>query len=473
MKKYKTSILLIVLFLLGVIGLILTMKTPFGFVFNMSLVFVFTGLIGFLINVLIKWFKRSIIRKVVAVTCGLLALSLTIVLLIASTDFRMLMPAVSSDTLTKAEWMEDFAHLKTFIQDHPGYRDSLNSRLNEYISKLQEENEINDHKALMIAMKMVSALKDGHSNLMPFQMYLKTRYIPIQIHEFADGLFIVGAAKNNKLIGGKIISMNGRNINLIIEEIHSLIGADHPDFGKYMSALYVPNMDVLYGLGVTTNTDEITLELEINGKLVNEIINSVSMFRWLGWSLVPNDEVRPVGTNIRNGENYIEIKNDSLIWMVFSKTGSQEELTRLGNNIRSQLYGPDIQHLVIDMRNNTGGSNSTYNELIESLAESDLNITLFTSRKTFSAAINFISELQLARDFYIIGEPTGAGHNHYGDARTIFLPYSGFMLNLSTKEWSFIPELKENTILPDIPIRYASTDYFNDVDPWEDAFFGR
>jgi hypothetical protein len=194
------------------------------------------------------------------------------------------------------------------------------------------------------------------------------------------------------------------------------------------------------------------------------------MQRWLFWSLTPNNDWRPVGHNIRNQKNLVTKRNDTLLYMIFNQTGPEELLTNIGNHLHDDFYGSNIKHLIIDMRNNTGGDNTSYNNLIKALTQSKIDLTLFTSRKTFSAGINFISELKLQRNFRIIGENTGAGHNHYGDAQTIFLPNSGLMFGLSTREWAFIPEIHGNTIEPDQLIKYTSSDFFNHEDPWMKTF---
>ena len=43
------------------------------------------------------------------------------------------------------------------------------------------------------------------------------------------------------------------------------------------------------------------------------------------------------------------------------------------------------------------------------------------------------------------------------------------MLRLSTRTWSFIPEITGKWISPDVPVIYTSSDYFNNKDPWIDA----
>lgn len=469
MKKYRTSLSLIFIVIIGVIGFFLTKKMPFGVVFNASLIFFITGLLGFFGYLAYTWYQKSLIKKILASLISLIVILVAVVVIIGSIDIRLLLPATTSQSLTEEQWLEDLEFLDDALQKHPAYNDSLGGIVSNHRYQLEKVRNLDNYQAVQTAMNMVSTFKDGHSNVMPFQLYLKTRYLPIQTYEFEDGVYIT-ASKYNDLIGGKIVSINNHSIEKLLEGITPLIGADNPSYTKYQSAMYIPNLDILKILDPETSTTEANIKIALNGKELTKSLASVNMLRWLFWSLAPNDDWRPVGHNIRSKKNDVVKKNDTLLYLTFNKTGPEELLTAIGNKLQNEVYGNKIKHLIIDMRNNSGGDNTSYNDLIKALTDIKIDLTLFTSRKTFSAGINFISELKLKRSFKIIGEHTGAGHNHYGDAQTIFLPHSGLMINIATREWAFIPEIHENTIEPDHLIRYTSSDYFSHVDPWLKAF---
>lgn len=470
MKKHLTALSLIGCMILGIIGILLTKNTPFGIVFNLSLIFFTIGFLSLLAYITYTtWCQKVLFKKILASLIGLVTIILAGIMIASAIDIRLLLPSISSQTLTKEQWKEDLEFLDEALQKHPAYNDSLGVIVSNHRYQIEKEMTLDDYQALRTTMNMVSTFKDGHSNVMPFQLYLKTRYLPIQTYEFEDGVYIT-ASKYKDLVGGKILSINNHSIEELLEGITPLIGADNSIYTKYQSALYIPNLDILKTLYHTTSTKEANIKIEFNGKEVTKSLASVNMLRWLFWSLGPNNDWRPVGHNIRSEKNNIVKKNDTLLYLTFNKAGPEKLLTDFGNNLRNEVYGDKIKHLIIDMRNNTGGDNTSYNDLIMALAEIKINLTLFTSRKTFSAGINFISELKLKRNFRIIGEPTGAGHNHYGDAQTLFLPHSGLILSISTREWAFIPELHESTIAPDQLIRYSSNDYFSSSDPWMKAF---
>ncbi|MCB0744846.1 MAG: hypothetical protein KDC67_13140 [Ignavibacteriae bacterium] len=441
---------------------------PFGIVFNLSLILFFIGLIGFLSYISFKLYQKTFYKKIIAIFTGILTILLMVIVVVGIIDIRMLIPSVSSKTLTEEEWIADIRFLDRTLKAHPGYNDSLGDIVSNFRYEMEKSKTFDAYEANKTAMQMVSAFKDGHSYVMPFQFYFKTRYLPIQVCEFVDGVYITDS-KYGELVGGKIVSINNQKIEDLLKNIKSLIGADNSNYAKYQSALYIPSLDVLKMIDNTVLKTEANIKVILKGKEQTRKIKSVSALRWLFWSFTPTSDWRPVGHGVRN-KNTVEKKSDTLIYFTFNKTGPEENLNAISNKIKHDVNSGKIKHLLIDMRNNTGGDNTTYNYLIKVLTEAKVNLTLFTSRKTFSAGLNFISELKLKRKFIIIGEASGAGHNHYGDAQMLLLPNSGLMFSMSTREWLFIPEIKENTIVPDREIKYKSYDYFNHFDPWMDKF---
>jgi len=59
----------------------------------------------------------------------------------------------------------------------------------------------------------------------------------------------------------------------------------------------------------------------------------------------------------------------------------------------------------------------------------------------FSAAVNFLDALRFETNGTIVGEPSGAGGTHFGDAQFHRLPNSGVFFFLSTRQW----ESKDST----------------------------
>ena len=86
-------------------------------------------------------------------------------------------------------------------------------------------------------------------------------------------------------------------------------------------------------------------------------------------------------------------------------------------------------------------------------------------RLTFSAAANFVTELDARTGAVFVGEPIGGSLNNYGDVQTFDLPNSGFGVAIPTIYLEYAPGDPRLAIAPDLPVQGSSGDYFSSRDP--------
>jgi C-terminal processing protease CtpA/Prc len=131
---------------------------------------------------------------------------------------------------------------------------------------------------------------------------------------------------------------------------------------------------------------------------------------------------------------------------------------------------------VVDLRANPGGDNTTYGPFRDALREKAIGgkgqVALLTSRDTFSAAGNFVTELKVGEggdDILLVGEPPGGGLNIYGDTATVTLENSGIVVLISRRYHEKAPGDDRLQIEPDIPIEASWDDTVAGRDPVLDA----
>ena len=86
---------------------------------------------------------------------------------------------------------------------------------------------------------------------------------------------------------------------------------------------------------------------------------------------------------------------------------------------------PRVRRVVVDLRNNRGGDNQTYPPLIQALkrlGHKHKTIVVLAGRATFSAAANFMGDLERATRYLLVGEDSGGAPNLYGDVEPLDLP---------------------------------------------------
>ncbi len=129
-----------------------------------------------------------------------------------------------------------------------------------------------------------------------------------------------------------------------------------------------------------------------------------------------------------------------------------------------------VRRVVVDVRLNPGGDNHTYAPLFAVLRSKAVNrpgrLVVLISRSTFSAAENFITDLERRTRAVFVGETSGGSPNLYGDATGVDLPAAGVYVNIATRYWqkSFAADTRVG-IGPKVTVPLSSTVFFRGGDP--------
>ena len=90
----------------------------------------------------------------------------------------------------------------------------------------------------------------------------------------------------------------------------------------------------------------------------------------------------------------------------------------VANEVRERLGAVD--RIVVDVRHNPGGDNTTYGPLLTFLRSPEVNqpkrLYVIMGRATFSAAGNFVTEVERSTQAILVGENLGTSPNQYGDS---------------------------------------------------------
>jgi len=101
------------------------------------------------------------------------------------------------------------------------------------------------------------------------------------------------------------------------------------------------------------------------------------------------------------------------------------------------------------------------------------HLFVLTGRNTFSAAQNFVNEMEKHTNVLFAGEPTGARPNHYGDPVPVKLPNSGIEIRVSTLFWQDAhPADDRKATAPQLSVEPTAADYIAGRDPALDAVRG-
>jgi hypothetical protein len=160
--------------------------------------------------------------------------------------------------------------------------------------------------------------------------------------------------------------------------------------------------------------------------------------------------------------------NTGLAYMGYNMVNS--DAMSVAFAIGDALEAGDVESLVVDLRNNGGGDNTTYFPVLNVVqrAAQQLPGRTFVAfgRGTFSAAGNFVTEVERSTDAILVGEDSGTSPNQYGDSHPETLPYSGLVLRVALEHIvKSDPDDSRTTVEPDIEAPLRSDDYIGGHDP--------
>jgi hypothetical protein len=297
---------------------------------------------------------------------------------------------------------------------------------------------------------------------------------PLRLWQFSDGLVITAArAPYQDLVGSRITAIGGRPIADVMGLAEPLAPRDNPSNLLAFAPRYAGVSELLAGLGVIGVAGPATFSLVgRDGAAREATVDPITVEEDVAWHGGQPLRLPPTGAL------WLARQDEAFWWTVLDESGTlyiqQNEVS--GGiadetaKILDRVNAGGITRVVLDLRNNGGGDNTTLLPLEDLLRDPAVDrpgrLFVLTSRLTFSAAANLASDLESETSVIFVGEAMGGSPNLYGDARAIALPYGDQTLYMATRYWErSTPNDDRVTIEPDFVSELSSADYFAGRDP--------
>jgi hypothetical protein len=310
---------------------------------------------------------------------------------------------------------------------------------------------------LVELMRLTALLgeRDGHSGIFPLDEThdREVHLYPIRLFEFSDGLFVVEAIEHPELVGARLVSIAGKPVDEVARAVRPLVPADNEWSLKARLPQYLVVAEVLRGLGYASPA------FEFDG--VAATLEPIEAARYLAAFPDLFHPMVPQGLPHTMDDQVVEMLDGGrVVYAAYNVTLG--DTTDFADEIARRARRAD--RVVVDLRNNPGGDNGTYPPLLEALTP--LDVVALIGRTTFSAAANFITELEQTADVLFVGEPSGGAPNQYGDPVAVRLPATGWTVHVAGVYWEKSDaDDPRVAIEPDIPLDLSSEDYFAGRDP--------
>jgi hypothetical protein len=306
--------------------------------------------------------------------------------------------------------------------------------------------------------------------------------LPLRLWSFGDGLFIVDALPPYEaLIGRRITSIAGRPTSEVLAAIEPIVPRDNAATVTLVTPRYLLIPEVLHGLGLLDAAGPVALDVvDGAGSETTISVEPISMADYNAWA-------GPYGLHLPSRPGSLGLsRTDERLWSTIVDDAdalyvqyNRVELPTLDSikAIEAGIARPDVQRVVLDLRQNYGGevdSDKPLRDVLISYGKTNPGrLFVLTGRNTFSAGSLLVTALVDEAGARIVGEPMAGASAFWGNDRAVALPYSKLAVLVSQSSSNEPSTATDPLILePDISAPMASTDYFADRDPALEAALG-
>ena len=319
-------------------------------------------------------------------------------------------------------------------------------------------------------MRLMAMLgeRDGHSGVHPLSPVEGQRLsaYPLRLYRFPEGLHVV-RAEDPTLVGARVTAIGGVPIDEVEARVRPLITRDNDWTVLDRLPYFVVTTEVLDGLSIAPT---FAFDLPRGGRreVAFEPISVEEHVRLFGgwWQATTRPGRQPLYLRLRNIQyGLTKINRGRALYVAYNATTDPglvpRKLITMSRNRR-------VRRVIIDVRLNGGGNNTTYWGLIQALRHPRINrpnrLRVLIGRRTFSAAGNFASDVDRRTRARFVGEPTGGAPSQWGDSTPIALPSLGITALAAVE---YIGEETDTRVAthPDIPVATPAADFFAGRDP--------
>jgi hypothetical protein len=173
----------------------------------------------------------------------------------------------------------------------------------------------------------------------------------------------------------------------------------------------------------------------------------------------------------RAGERYwwTYVADSRTIFVKYNQCVDDAAFRALSDSVAKAIDEQHPLRVVVDIRDNSGGSSSVVQPLIDAIASrpavnrGDALYVIF-GRATFSSGLMAAIDFKHSTKATLIGEPTGEHPNHYGEVQSFELPNSRVHVNYSTKFHQLV-DGNPDAFYPDVSVPPTAQAFIAGHDP--------
>ena len=408
--------------------------------------------------------------------------------------FLFLLQLTAQKTLTNAQWKQDLRLLQNTIHKDYSFlfikttKETFDTEVDSLYSNIPN---LENHEIIVGMARIIALFKYGHMGVGFYQKPFKFHYLPFNLYEFTDGIYLQGVQKGNqKALGAKVLEINKVPIADALKRIYPVVSAENTQYFKGNGINHLTIPEVLHAQGITDELENsIELTLEKDGENFKQVFTSLTenkqvpnkygyVFQDENWLEAREQKVTPL--YLKNIDKfyffeYLPKKKAVYVRLSQIEDDPTEDIKSFYSRLFDFIDNNEVKKLLLDVRLNGGGNNYKnrffVTEIIKNQKINNVgSLFVIIGRRTFSACQNLVNELENYTNAIFVGEPTAENINFYGDNRPVILPNSKIPVYLSYAWWQDKPAWENaEWLAPSIPVDISFEEYSTNQDPVLDA----
>lgn len=293
-----------------------------------------------------------------------------------------------------------------------------------------------DHEVIIELQRVVALIGDGHTRLDLEEPSLGFKLLPLRVYRFSEGWYVTAAVKKYaRMVGARLLRVGDLDIEDAYARARPVISHDNEMGVKTTAPILLVSAKTLHALGLGDNPKLARYQArDENGEPFEARVKVLKSEADQEWILARGSNGPNTPLYLRNpGENYWYAyeENSKTLFLQYDACLNKPDkpFAQFCREVFAFADSHQVERFVVDVRQNMGGDFNVNRPLIEELRtrpEITRRGKLFTiiGRRTASAAMMCVSDLIRNFGSILVGEPTGANTNHYGDQESFVLPNS-------------------------------------------------
>jgi hypothetical protein len=342
---------------------------------------------------------------------------------------------------------------------------------------------LSKNERLVGLMRLLTLLgpREGHSGIYPLEPGHRRpmHFYPLYLYAFSDGLYVVATAGRDELLGSRLVAVAGTPAEEVLAAAQPLFSRDNELSHLHNTTQLMLVPELLQGLGIVpeVGATEFTFE-DPTGAARDVSLEPITLdayteelsddFPSFVFSLPERGDILSL-SRLEPDWWLARLDGGRVLYLAYQHV--QGDPADVSERLLRLARRPQAERVIVDLRWNGGGDNTTYWPLLSASSSPAIDrprrLYCLIGRATFSAAANFVTELEREADnVTFVGEPTGGAPNQYGDSEPVELPETGWIAYLPVeyveKSDPADPRL---AIEPHVPVAWSAEDYFAGRDP--------